>query len=61
MKRFGKPEDLLDLMLWLPDENYSGFVTGEQFLLMVDLWRTQEYELSDGFTLPLTYLIRREG
>lgn len=28
MKRFGKPEDLLGLMLWLPDESYSGFVTG---------------------------------
>jgi NAD(P)-dependent dehydrogenase (short-subunit alcohol dehydrogenase family) len=28
MKRFGKPEDLLGTMLWLVDENSSGFVTG---------------------------------
>ena len=28
MKRFGKPEDLVGTMLWLIDENYSGFVTG---------------------------------
>lgn len=28
MKRFGKPEDLIGTMLWLVDENYSGFVTG---------------------------------
>ena len=28
MKRFGKPEDLVGTMLWLLDENYSGFVTG---------------------------------
>jgi NAD(P)-dependent dehydrogenase (short-subunit alcohol dehydrogenase family) len=28
MKRFGKPEDLLGTMLWLLDEEYSGFVTG---------------------------------
>ncbi|AIY04173.1 D-mannonate oxidoreductase [Planococcus sp. PAMC 21323] len=28
MKRFGKPEDLIGTMLWLIDENYSGFVTG---------------------------------
>ena len=28
MKRFGKPEDLLGTLLWLADENTSGFVTG---------------------------------
>lgn len=28
MKRFGKPEDLLGTLLWLVDENASGFVTG---------------------------------
>jgi NAD(P)-dependent dehydrogenase (short-subunit alcohol dehydrogenase family) len=28
MKRFGNPEDLLGTMLWLVDENSSGFVTG---------------------------------
>lgn len=28
MRRFGKPEDLLGTMLWLADENMSGFVTG---------------------------------
>ncbi len=28
MKRFGKPEDLVGTMLWLLDENYSGFITG---------------------------------
>mgnify|MGYP001450372185 FL=1 len=28
MKRFGKPEDLLGTMLWLVDEQMSGFVTG---------------------------------
>jgi NAD(P)-dependent dehydrogenase (short-subunit alcohol dehydrogenase family) len=28
MKRFGKPEDLLGTLLWLVDENMSGFVTG---------------------------------
>jgi NAD(P)-dependent dehydrogenase (short-subunit alcohol dehydrogenase family) len=28
MKSFGKPEDLLGTMLWLLDEEYSGFVTG---------------------------------
>ncbi|QBP42619.1 SDR family oxidoreductase [Paenisporosarcina antarctica] len=28
MKRFGKPEDLLGTMLWLVDDNMSGFVTG---------------------------------
>lgn len=28
MKRFGKPEDLLGTLLWLADENMSGFVTG---------------------------------
>ncbi|RLQ90167.1 SDR family oxidoreductase [Planomicrobium sp. Y74] len=28
MKRFGKPVDLVGTMLWLLDENYSGFVTG---------------------------------
>ncbi|PPA69128.1 SDR family oxidoreductase [Jeotgalibacillus proteolyticus] len=28
MKRFGKPSDLIGTMLWLIDENYSGFVTG---------------------------------
>lgn len=28
MKRFGKPVDLVGTMLWLIDENYSGFVTG---------------------------------
>lgn len=28
MKRFGKPQDLLGALLWLADEEYSGFVTG---------------------------------
>lgn len=28
MRRFGSPEDLLGTMLWLVDENMSGFVTG---------------------------------
>jgi NAD(P)-dependent dehydrogenase (short-subunit alcohol dehydrogenase family) len=28
MKCFGKPEDLLGIMLWLLDESYSRFVTG---------------------------------
>jgi NAD(P)-dependent dehydrogenase (short-subunit alcohol dehydrogenase family) len=28
MKRFGKPQDLLGALLWLVDEEYSGFVTG---------------------------------
>lgn len=28
MKRFGKPEDLLGTLLWLVDEQMSGFVTG---------------------------------
>lgn len=28
MKRFGKPEDLLGTLLWLLDEDMSGFVTG---------------------------------
>ncbi|MFH5182572.1 SDR family oxidoreductase [Paenibacillus sp. TAB 01] len=28
MRRFGKPEDLLGTLLWLADENLSGFVTG---------------------------------
>ncbi|WP_209121636.1 SDR family oxidoreductase [Alkalihalobacillus sp. BA299] len=28
MKRFGKPEDLLGTLLWLVDDNMSGFVTG---------------------------------
>lgn len=28
MARFGKPEDLLGTLLWLADENMSGFVTG---------------------------------
>jgi NAD(P)-dependent dehydrogenase (short-subunit alcohol dehydrogenase family) len=28
MRRFGKPEDLLGTVLWLVDENKSGFVTG---------------------------------
>ncbi|RAZ81169.1 SDR family oxidoreductase [Planococcus halotolerans] len=28
MKRFGKPEDLLGTLLWLADDNMSGFVTG---------------------------------
>lgn len=28
MRRFGKPEDLLGTLLWLTDENMSGFVTG---------------------------------
>ncbi|KMM54543.1 D-mannonate oxidoreductase, partial [Bacillus glycinifermentans] len=28
MKRFGRPEDLLGTLLWLADEEMSGFVTG---------------------------------
>lgn len=28
MKRFGEPEDLLGVVLWLVDDNQSGFVTG---------------------------------
>ncbi|SFI78920.1 SDR family oxidoreductase [Thermoflavimicrobium dichotomicum] len=28
MRRFGKPEDLLGTLLWLIDENMSGFITG---------------------------------
>lgn len=28
MKRFGQPKDLLGALLWLTDEEYSGFVTG---------------------------------
>lgn len=28
MQRFGKPEDLLGTLIWLADENMSGFVTG---------------------------------
>jgi NAD(P)-dependent dehydrogenase (short-subunit alcohol dehydrogenase family) len=28
MRRFGKPEDLLGTLLWLTDNNMSGFVTG---------------------------------
>jgi NAD(P)-dependent dehydrogenase (short-subunit alcohol dehydrogenase family) len=28
MRRFGDPEDLLGTLLWLADENMSGFVTG---------------------------------
>lgn len=28
MRRFGKPEDLLGTVLWLADEDMSGFVTG---------------------------------
>jgi NAD(P)-dependent dehydrogenase (short-subunit alcohol dehydrogenase family) len=28
MRRFGNPEDLLGTLLWLTDENMSGFVTG---------------------------------
>ncbi|MBD1381441.1 SDR family oxidoreductase [Metabacillus arenae] len=28
MRRFGKPEDLLGTLLWLADEDQSGFVTG---------------------------------
>lgn len=28
MRRFGKPEDLLGTLIWLSDENMSGFVTG---------------------------------
>ncbi|MEH7113154.1 SDR family oxidoreductase [Neobacillus niacini] len=28
MKRFGQPKDLLGALLWLVDEEYSGFVTG---------------------------------
>lgn len=28
MRRFGSPEDLLGTLLWLVDENMSGFVTG---------------------------------
>jgi NAD(P)-dependent dehydrogenase (short-subunit alcohol dehydrogenase family) len=28
MRRFGKPEDLLGTLLWLIDDNMSGFVTG---------------------------------
>ncbi|MDQ0255917.1 NAD(P)-dependent dehydrogenase (short-subunit alcohol dehydrogenase family) [Evansella vedderi] len=28
MKRFGSPEDLLGTLIWLADENMSGFVTG---------------------------------
>lgn len=27
-RRFGKPEDLLGTLLWLADDNTSGFVTG---------------------------------
>jgi NAD(P)-dependent dehydrogenase (short-subunit alcohol dehydrogenase family) len=28
MDRFGKPEDLIGTLLWLVDENLSGFITG---------------------------------
>lgn len=28
MRRFGTPEDLLGILIWLADENMSGFVTG---------------------------------
>ncbi|WP_198543699.1 SDR family oxidoreductase [Petroclostridium xylanilyticum] len=28
MRRFGKPEDLLGTLIWLCDEEASGFVTG---------------------------------
>ncbi|HWQ62690.1 MAG TPA: SDR family oxidoreductase, partial [Negativicutes bacterium] len=28
MRRFGRPEDLLGTLVWLADENVSGFVTG---------------------------------
>ncbi|TDG00817.1 SDR family oxidoreductase [Paenibacillus piri] len=28
MRRFGKPDDLLGTLLWLADDNMSGFVTG---------------------------------
>ncbi|MFG6147740.1 SDR family oxidoreductase [Halobacillus sp. B23F22_1] len=28
MQRFGKPEDLLGTLIWLADENMSGFITG---------------------------------
>jgi NAD(P)-dependent dehydrogenase (short-subunit alcohol dehydrogenase family) len=28
MKRFGQPKDLLGALLWLTDDEYSGFVTG---------------------------------
>ena len=28
MNRLGKPEDLHGVLLWLADEDYSGFVTG---------------------------------
>ncbi|HEX7056756.1 MAG TPA: SDR family oxidoreductase [Bacilli bacterium] len=28
MRRFGTPEDLLGVLIWLADENMSGFVTG---------------------------------
>jgi len=28
MKRFGQPKDLLGTLLWLIDEDYSGFITG---------------------------------
>jgi NAD(P)-dependent dehydrogenase (short-subunit alcohol dehydrogenase family) len=28
MRRFGKPEDLLGTLLWLADDNMSGFITG---------------------------------
>ncbi|WP_422762779.1 SDR family oxidoreductase [Priestia endophytica] len=28
MRRFGKPQDLLGTLIWLVDENMSGFVTG---------------------------------
>jgi len=28
MRRFGKPEDLLGTLIWLADENMSGFITG---------------------------------
>ncbi|MBU8909391.1 SDR family oxidoreductase, partial [Desertibacillus haloalkaliphilus] len=28
MQRFGTPEDLLGTLIWLSDENMSGFITG---------------------------------
>jgi NAD(P)-dependent dehydrogenase (short-subunit alcohol dehydrogenase family) len=28
MRRFGKPEELLGTLVWLVDEDASGFVTG---------------------------------
>lgn len=42
MSRFGDPEDLLGTILWLVDENMSGFVTGITIRWIYSLFRCVE-------------------